>query len=46
MQGYPNMRTVNEWDDDKAQLFPQSRVSFNHNKAACGLIQVKGLSLS
>ena len=33
MQGYPNMRTVQEWDDDKAQVFPQSRVSVNHNKA-------------
>lgn len=33
MQGYPNMRTVDEWDNDKKQLFPQSRVSVNHNKA-------------
>ncbi|WVF68284.1 hypothetical protein IAT40_003049 [Kwoniella sp. CBS 6097] len=33
MQGYPDMRTVNEWSDDKGQLFPQSRVSVNHNKA-------------
>ncbi|OCF62027.1 hypothetical protein L486_01693 [Kwoniella mangroviensis CBS 10435] len=33
MQGYPNIRTVNEWGDDKSQLFPQSRVSVNHNKA-------------
>ncbi|KAK8844526.1 hypothetical protein IAR55_006372 [Kwoniella newhampshirensis] len=33
MQGYPNLRTVNEWSDDKSQLFPQSRVSVNHNKA-------------
>ncbi|WRT69910.1 uncharacterized protein IL334_006901 [Kwoniella shivajii] len=33
MQGYPNLRTVNEWSDDKNQLFPQSRVSVNHNKA-------------
>lgn len=33
MQGYPDMRTVETWDDDKAQLFPQSRVSVNHNKA-------------
>jgi hypothetical protein len=33
MQGYPDMRTVETWDDDKTQLFPQSRVSVNHNKA-------------
>ncbi|WWC73873.1 uncharacterized protein I206_107845 [Kwoniella pini CBS 10737] len=33
MQGYPDLRTVNEWSDDKSQLFPQSRVSVNHNKA-------------
>jgi beta-mannosidase len=33
MQGYPNIRTVEEWDDDKTQLFPQSRSSVNHNKA-------------
>lgn len=33
MQGYPDIRTVKEWDDDPAQLFPQSRVSANHNKA-------------
>lgn len=33
MQGYPDMRTVQEWDNDKKQLFPQSRVSVNHNKA-------------
>ncbi|GFZ45160.1 Beta-mannosidase B [Saitozyma sp. JCM 24511] len=33
MQGYPDMRTVETWDDDKSQLFPQSRVSVNHNKA-------------
>jgi hypothetical protein len=33
MQGYPNIRTVKEWDDDPAQLFTQSRVSANHNKA-------------
>jgi beta-mannosidase len=34
MQGYPDMRTVKTWDDDPAQLFPQSRVSVNHNKAS------------
>ena len=33
MQGYPNMLTVQEWDDDKKQLFPQSRSASNHNKA-------------
>nr|XP_019043746.1 hypothetical protein I302_08327 [Kwoniella bestiolae CBS 10118]OCF22676.1 hypothetical protein I302_08327 [Kwoniella bestiolae CBS 10118] len=33
MQGYPNIRTVKEWTDDKSQLFPQSRISVNHNKA-------------
>jgi hypothetical protein len=33
MQGYPDIRTVEEWDDDKTQLFPQSRTSVNHNKA-------------
>ena len=33
MQGYPNMRTIETWDDDKKQLFPQSRVSAQHNKA-------------
>ncbi|WVR07896.1 hypothetical protein IAU60_004939 [Kwoniella sp. DSM 27419] len=33
MQGYPDIRTVKEWSDDEAQLFPQSRVSVNHNKA-------------
>jgi hypothetical protein len=33
MQGYPDIRTVEEWDDDKSQLFPQSRSSVNHNKA-------------
>jgi hypothetical protein len=33
MQGYPDIRTVEEWDDDKSQLFPQSRTSVNHNKA-------------
>ena len=34
MQGYPDLRTVREWDDDEKQLFPQSRVSVQHNKAA------------
>lgn len=33
MQGYPDRRTVDTWSDDKKQLFPQSRVSTNHNKA-------------
>jgi beta-mannosidase len=37
MQGYPNIRTVNEWFDGdeqrKKEFFPQSRVSVNHNKA-------------
>ncbi|ORY22177.1 glycoside hydrolase superfamily [Naematelia encephala] len=33
MQGYPDRRTVAEWTDDKEQLFPQSRISVNHNKA-------------
>jgi len=35
MQGYPNIRTVEAWQNhgDDSQLFPQSRVSVNHNKA-------------
>lgn len=35
MQGYPNIRTVEAWqaDGDDSQMFPQSRVSANHNKA-------------
>lgn len=36
MQGYPNIRTVHEWFDDKdikTECFPQSRISVNHNKA-------------
>jgi len=35
MQGYPNIRTVEAWqaDGDDSQMFPQSRVSTNHNKA-------------
>lgn len=33
MQGYPDMRTVKTWDADAEQLFPQSRISVNHNKA-------------
>ncbi|WVQ80709.1 hypothetical protein IAT38_002814 [Cryptococcus sp. DSM 104549] len=34
MQGYPDMRTVRTWSDDEKELFPQSRVSVQHNKAA------------
>lgn len=36
MQGYPDKRTVQAWQDDgdDSQNFPQSRVSANHNKAA------------
>jgi len=37
MQGYPDIRTVEEWDDDKTQLFPQSRTSVNHNKAVSNI---------
>ncbi|ORX35177.1 glycoside hydrolase family 2 protein [Kockovaella imperatae] len=33
MQGYPDIRTVQEWTDDKSQLFPQSRIAVQHNKA-------------
>ncbi|BEI83975.1 hypothetical protein CcaverHIS002_0405790 [Cutaneotrichosporon cavernicola] len=35
MQGYPNIRTVNEWFEkgQEDQAFPQSRISVNHNKA-------------
>ncbi|WWC85605.1 uncharacterized protein L201_000469 [Kwoniella dendrophila CBS 6074] len=33
MQGYPDRQTVDQWSDDKTQLFPQSRISVNHNKA-------------
>ena len=33
MQGYPNTRTIDEWTDKKDQLYPQSRVSVQHNKA-------------
>ncbi|ORY26762.1 glycoside hydrolase superfamily [Naematelia encephala] len=36
MQGFPDLRTVYEWDDDKSQLFPQSRITVNHNKAVGG----------
>lgn len=32
------MRTVKEWDDDPEQLFPQSRVSVNHNKAVSSIV--------
>jgi hypothetical protein len=41
MQGYPDIRTVEEWDDDKTQLFPQSRTSVNHNKAVSGTAMVE-----
>lgn len=37
MQGYPSLRTVQAWFGDEAakdQVFPQSRISVNHNKAA------------
>jgi hypothetical protein len=39
MQGYPNKRTVQAWQDDgdDSQYFPQSRVSANHNKAVGSL---------
>lgn len=35
MQGYPDLRTVKEWFEpgDEDQMFPQSRISVNHNKA-------------
>lgn len=35
MQGYPDLRTVHEWFEpgQEDQIFPQSRISVNHNKA-------------
>ncbi|EIW73529.1 hypothetical protein TREMEDRAFT_42399 [Tremella mesenterica DSM 1558] len=33
MEGYPDLRTIKQWSDDKSQLFPQSRISVQHNKA-------------
>ena len=33
MQGLPDRRTVDEWTEDKSQLYPQSKVAMNHNKA-------------
>ncbi|ODO10156.1 hypothetical protein I350_02384 [Cryptococcus amylolentus CBS 6273] len=33
MQAYPNLKTVQTWSDNQAELFPQSRVSSRHNKA-------------
>ena len=37
MQGYPDRRTVDTWSEDKSQLFPQSHVSLQHNKAVRGV---------
>ncbi|WVQ73105.1 hypothetical protein IAR50_002669 [Cryptococcus sp. DSM 104548] len=33
MQAYPNLKTVKAWSDDQTELFPQSRISVQHNKA-------------
>jgi beta-mannosidase len=45
MQGYPDIRTVEEWDDDKTQLFPQSRTSVNHNKAVSCILRISRTDL-
>ncbi|KAL0577728.1 hypothetical protein V5O48_004277 [Marasmius crinis-equi] len=35
MQGYPNIRTVDQWlGDAKEERYPQSRTNNNHNKAS------------
>ena len=33
MQGYPDIRTVDEWLEDPKDRYPQSRVVDHHNKA-------------